>query len=115
MSPTLTYDEGMAQVYSKRPDMAADILNSVLEDGDLQHIRLLLKQLTNAYPERIRSSIGDEREVEQEPGISNLLAVAGALNMRLAVIPVEQVFEEQAEAAQVDSTFHTPSADPVHS
>jgi len=103
----------MAQLYRKRPDMAADILNSVLEEGDPQHLSVLLRQLMKAFSLPAPSS--GHAISEHEPAtLANLLAIVGAIKMRLAVIPAEMPLEEQPQISQVLPASHTPTADPVH-
>jgi hypothetical protein len=42
------HDEAMAELFKEDPAYAAELLNSVLEDGDQDELEILLRQMTEA-------------------------------------------------------------------
>ena len=43
------FDEGMADMYRKNPEMAAGMLNQCLEDGDAEMLLVTLRQIAKAF------------------------------------------------------------------
>lgn len=49
MSPHVSHDESMAEVYRDDPALAVEVLDSVVEDGDMDEMRLVVRQLAIAF------------------------------------------------------------------
>lgn len=44
-----THDEAMAEVFSKEPAYAMELLNSILEDDSQAELQIALRQMKNTY------------------------------------------------------------------
>lgn len=44
-----SHDEAMAEVFRNDPGYAADLLNSILEDGEQGELLIALRQMTEAF------------------------------------------------------------------
>ena len=44
-----SHDEAMAEMYRADPEYAAQLLNSILEDGDQGELLVILRQLAGAF------------------------------------------------------------------
>lgn len=49
MIPHVSHDESMAEVYRDDPELAVEVLDSILEDGDLDLMRIVVRQLAIAF------------------------------------------------------------------
>ncbi len=44
-----SHDEAMAELYTKDPELALQVLNSILEDGDQGEMLIVLRQMAKAF------------------------------------------------------------------
>lgn len=92
-----THEEATVEMFRKDPELAADYLNSVLEDGDETDLMLALRTLSKAF--------GGVQEVARQadvnahtlyrtlsekgnPELKTLSAILKAMGMRLAIQPL---------------------------
>jgi probable addiction module antidote protein len=91
-----SHDEAMAELYRDDPDYAAQLLNSILEDGDQSELLAALRQMTKAFGGV--QAVADTAELSAtqlyrtlspggNPVLSSLLAILKAMGLRLAVQP----------------------------
>lgn len=93
-----THEEASIEMFRADPDLAAEYLNSVLEDGDETDLLLALRSLSKAF--------GGVQEVARQaevnvhtlyrtlseqgnPELKTLSAILKAMGMRLAVQPIQ--------------------------
>jgi len=92
------HDEAMAELYRNDPALAADLINSVLEDGDQAELLIALRQLTLAFG-GVQSVAAQARlnptqlyrtlSPTGNPALSSLTSILKAMGLRLAVQPFE--------------------------
>ncbi|MGE0283685.1 MAG: DNA-binding protein [Rhizobiaceae bacterium] len=92
-----SHDTAMAEVFRKDPGYAAELLNSILEDGEQSELLIALRQMTEAF--------GGVRSVAKEahlnptqlyrtlsehgnPEVRSLTAILRVMGLRLAVQPI---------------------------
>lgn len=89
-----SHDEAMAELYRDDPDYAVRLLNSILEEGDLGELLVVLRQMTKAFGGM--QVVADRAHVnatqlyrtlspDGNPSLGNLSAILRAMGMRLAV------------------------------
>ncbi|EHK63356.1 transcriptional regulator [Achromobacter arsenitoxydans SY8] len=89
----------MAELYRNDPALAAELINSVLEDGDQPELLIALRQLTMAFggvqsvaiqarlnPTQIYRTLSPSGN----PALSSLTAILKAMGLRLAVQPLDR-------------------------
>lgn len=90
------YDEVAENIFAKDPQLAADILNSCLDDGEMDEFLLALRQISKVYGgvEAIARATGLHEKtlykslnVSGNPTLKTLLGIANAMQMRLAFVP----------------------------
>ena len=92
-----SHDEAMAEMYRADPEYAAQLLNSILEDGDQGELLVILRQLAGAFggvpaiaaqaqlnPTQLYRTLS----AEGNPALSSLSAILKAMGLRLAVLPM---------------------------
>lgn len=92
------HDDAMAQVYREDPSYAAQLLSSILEDGDQAELLTVLRQMTKAFggvqtiaeqahlnPTQLYRTLSPEGN----PALSSFSAILKAMGMRLAVQPMQ--------------------------
>jgi len=93
---SVPYDEVAKRIYKDDPQLAANVLNSCLEDGAIDEFLIALKQITKAYGgiSNIAKAGGLHEKTlykslaqDGNPTIKTLLAVTNAMNMRLTFTP----------------------------
>lgn len=101
------HDEATVEMFRKDPALAADYLNSVLEDGDETDLMLALRSLSQAF--------GGVQEVARQaevnahtlyrtlsekgnPELKTLSAILKAMGMRLAIQPLNDPALRHARA-----------------
>ena len=93
------YDDVAARMYAQDPQLAADMLNACLEDGEMEEFLIALRHITKAYGglhEVARVTGLHEKTLYKSltpagnPTLKTLLGVADAMNMRLAFVPKVQ-------------------------
>lgn len=94
-----SHEEASAEMFRRDPALAADYLNSVLEDGDETDLMLALRSLSMAF--------GGVQEVARQarinahtlyralsekgnPGLKTLSAILRTMGVRLAVQPIRR-------------------------
>ena len=94
------YDDVAARMYAQDPQLAADILNACLEDGEMEEFLIALRQIAKAYGglhEVARVTGLHEKTLYKSlnptgnPTLKTLLGGADAMNRRLAFVPKAQV------------------------
>ena len=92
-----SHDEAMAEMYRADPEYAAQLLNSILEDGDKGELLVILRQMAGAFgrvpaiaaqahlnPTQLYRTLSPEGN----PALSSLSAILKAMGLRLAVLPI---------------------------
>ncbi|MDB5885065.1 MAG: putative transcriptional regulator [Polaromonas sp.] len=88
----------MAEMYREDPAYAAQLLSSILEDGDQAELLTVLRQMTKAFggvqtiaeqahlnPTQLYRTLSPEGN----PALSSFSAILKAMGMRLAVQPLQ--------------------------
>jgi probable addiction module antidote protein len=100
-----THEEATVEMFRKDPELAADYLNSILEDGDETDLMLALRTLSKAF--------GGVQEVARQadvnahtlyrtlsekgnPELKTLSAILKAMGMRLAIQPLSHQGQHHA-------------------
>ncbi|WP_165177957.1 addiction module antidote protein [Desulfovibrio sp. ZJ369] len=90
------YDDVAARMYANDPQLAADMLNACLEDGEMDEFLVALRHIAKAYgglPEVARVTGLHEKTLYKSlnangnPTLKTLLGLADAMQMRLAFVP----------------------------
>jgi len=93
---SVPYDEVAARMYASDPQLAADMLNICLEEGEMEEFLIALRHITKAYGglHEVAKITGlHEKTLYKSlnptgnPTLKTLLGLANAMNMRLAFIP----------------------------
>ena len=92
------HDDAMAEMYREDPAYAAQLLSSILEDGDQGELLTALRQMTKAFggmqaiaeqahlnPTQLYRTLSPEGN----PALSSFSAILKAMGMRLAVQPMQ--------------------------
>ena len=92
-----THEEATVEMFRKDPELAADYLNSVLEDGDETDLMLALRALSKAFggvqavaeqaqlnPTQLYRTLSPKGN----PALSSLSAILKTMGLRLAVQPL---------------------------
>ncbi|MFA7281332.1 MAG: addiction module antidote protein [Sterolibacterium sp.] len=92
-----THEEATVEMFRSDPDLAADYLNSVLEDGDETDLMLALRNLSKAFggvqevarqAEVNANTIYRTLSEQGNPELKTLTAILKAMGVRLAVQPI---------------------------
>lgn len=91
------HDTAMAEVFRKDPAYAAELLNSILEDGEQAELLIALRQMAEAFggvrtiakeahlnPTQLYRTLSDKGN----PEVRSLSAILRAMGLRLAVEPI---------------------------
>jgi probable addiction module antidote protein len=92
------HDDAMAEVFCKDPAYAAELLNSILADGDNGELLIALRQMTKAFGGM--SQVAEKAQINSthlyrtlsakgNPEIRSLSAILGTMGLRLAVQPIQ--------------------------
>ncbi|MVW78980.1 helix-turn-helix domain-containing transcriptional regulator [Bordetella sp. 02P26C-1] len=92
------HDEAMAELYRNDPELALDVVNGILEDGDQAELLTVLRQLTQAFGGV--QAVAEQAQLHPtqlyrtlspvgNPALKSLTAILKAMNLRLAVQPLE--------------------------
>ena len=93
------HDDVMVELLRDDPVVAAELLNSVLADGDQAELMVTLRQLAKAFGGVRHVAVEAHLNPTQlyralsEPGnpkLSSLRAILGVMGLRLAVQPIER-------------------------
>lgn len=97
-SRSISHDEAMAEIFRKNPAHAIDVLNAILEEGDQSDLQMALRQMALAFGgatevvERANSNGTPTHRTpfaDGNPVIRNFFAALKAMDMRLALLPVQ--------------------------
>ena len=88
------HDDAMAEVFSKDPAYAVELLNSILEDGDQGELLIALRQMAKAFGGV--SKVAEKAQLNStqiyrtlsangNPEIRSLTAILKTMGLRLAV------------------------------
>jgi probable addiction module antidote protein len=97
MSATRSHEEATVESLRRDPQLAADYLNSVLEDGDQEEVMLALRRLADAFGGV--SAVAEAAELNAttlyrtlsqrgNPELRSLTAILKAVGLRIAVQPL---------------------------
>jgi len=98
MKPDRDHVEASAEMFRNDPALAADYLNSVLEDGDEADLMLALRSLSKAFggvQEIARQADVNAHTLyrtlspQGNPELRTLSSILKAMGMRLAIQPLE--------------------------
>ena len=95
MKPFVSHDEAVCESFRKDPELAAEFLNTVLEDGDQQEILAAIKQVVKAFcKDGDTDSTLEKSNVLYEalsptfnPKLKNIQQLLSKIGMKLAVTP----------------------------
>ncbi len=92
-----SHDEAMAELYRSEPELALEVINSILMEGAQAELMIVLRQLAlavggmqvvaeqaNLNPTQLYRTLSPKGN----PALSSLTAILKALGLRLAVQPV---------------------------
>lgn len=105
MKATKPFDEMVIQMYRDDPALAAEMLNACLKDGNTEEFLLALRHATKAFggmPEVAKATGLHEKTLYKSlsgkgnPNLKTLIGVAGAMGMRIALVPAEKQHDHQA-------------------
>ncbi|MDR2189519.1 MAG: addiction module antidote protein [Azonexus sp.] len=93
-----SHDEAMAEIFRKDPYYAAELLNSILEDGEQGELLIALRQMAKAFGGV--SKVAEAAQIngthiyralsaKGNPEIRSLSAILKVMGLRLAVQPIE--------------------------
>ena len=93
-----SHDEAMAEAFQADPAYAAELLNSILEEGEQGELLIALRQMAKAFGGI--SAVAEKAHLNQtqmyrtlseegNPALSSLVAVLKVMGLRLAVQPVK--------------------------
>ncbi len=93
------HDDAMAEMFREDPELAVDMLNGILEDGDQGELLIALRQMTKAFGGVPR--VADEAHLNAtqlyrtlspagNPALSSLSGILKVMGLRLAVMPIER-------------------------
>ncbi|MET3107733.1 putative addiction module antidote protein [Oxalobacteraceae bacterium GrIS 2.11] len=94
MMKSKMHDEAMAELYREDPELAVQVINSILEDGDQAELLIVLRQMAKAFggvkvvadraqlnPTQIYRTLSPTGN----PALSSISAILKAMGLRLAV------------------------------
>lgn len=96
------HDDAMADLYSKDPEFARQVINSILQDdnGDQGELLIVLRQMAKAFggvqavaeqaqlnPTQLYRTLS----LEGNPALSSFSAILKVMGMRLSVLPIQPV------------------------
>ena len=94
---SIPYDEAMASVFRKEPELAIDLLNNILAEGSQAELLIAIRQISKAFGGI--AQIAKETDLNQtqlyrtlspngNPTLGNLSSILKAMGLRLAVQPI---------------------------
>lgn len=91
-------DDAMAELYQADPELALEVLNSILDDGNQAELLTVLRHLARAFggvqavaeqahlnPTQLYRTLSPKGN----PALSSLSAILKAMGLRLAVAPLQ--------------------------
>lgn len=102
-----SHEEATVEMFRQDPELAADYLNSVLEDGDETDLLLALRALSKAFGGVLE--VARQAEVNAHtlyrtlsekgnPELKTLAAILKAMGMRLAIQPLNRRGQQHVHA-----------------
>jgi probable addiction module antidote protein len=102
-----SYDEAVMETFQQDPQVAVELLNSILEDGEPGELLIALRQMSKAFggvtaiaekanlnPTQLYRTLSEDGN----PALSSFTAILKSMGMRLAVRPIQEP-QEHSEAA----------------
>lgn len=96
MKNSKPHEDAMAEVYRKDPELARDLLNAILADGDQAELLIVLRQMTKAFggvqavaekanlnPTQLYRTLSPEGN----PALSSFTAIVKAMGMKICLQP----------------------------
>lgn len=96
MKSSVSNDVVMAEMYRNDPELARDMLNSILEDGDQGELLIVLRQMTKAFggvqavaekanlnPTQLYRTLSPDGN----PALSSFTAIIKAMGMKICLQP----------------------------
>ena len=96
MKSSISDDIVMAEMYRNDPELARDMLNSILEDGDQGELLSVLRQMTKAFggvqavaekanlnPTQLYRTLSSDGN----PALSSFTAIVKAMGMKICLQP----------------------------
>ncbi len=92
----IPYEEAATKMYAEDPQLAADMLNECLREGETQEFLFALRQIVKAYgglPEVAKATGLHEKTLykslnqDGNPTLKTLMGIASTLRMNLAFVP----------------------------
>ena len=96
MKSSISDDIVMAEMYRNDPELARDMLNSILEDGDQGELLIVLRQMTKAFggvqavaekanlnPTQLYRTLSSDGN----PALSSFTAIVKAMGMKICLQP----------------------------
>jgi probable addiction module antidote protein len=89
-----SHEEAMVEMYRDKPEMAIEMINALLEDGEPQEMLVVLRRLANAFggvpavaeaAELNPTQLYRTLSAEGNPSLATLTAVLKAMRLKLAV------------------------------
>jgi probable addiction module antidote protein len=93
---SITHEEAMAEMYRNDPELARDMLNSILEDGNQAELLIVLRQMTKAFggvqavaekanlnPTQLYRTLSPDGN----PALSSFTAIVKAMGMKICLQP----------------------------
>jgi probable addiction module antidote protein len=96
MKNSIPHEEAMAEMYRNDPELARDMLNSILEDGNQAELLIVLRQMTKAFggvqavaekanlnPTQLYRTLSPDGN----PALSSFTAIIKAMGMKICLQP----------------------------
>lgn len=96
MKNSKPHEDAMAEVYRQDPELARDLLNAILADGDQAELLIVLRQMTKAFggvqavaekanlnPTQLYRTLSPEGN----PALSSFTAIVKAMGMKICLQP----------------------------
>ena len=95
------FDDVVVELMRENPDLAVEMLNDILEDGDQAELLTALRQMASAFggvPEVARKACLNKTQIYRtlspkgNPAVSSLSAILKVMGLRLSVQPLAPKF-----------------------
>jgi probable addiction module antidote protein len=100
-----SHDESVVELFQQDPQVAVELLNSILEPGEPGELLIALRQMTKAFggvtavaekaglnPTQLYRTLS----ADGNPALSTLAAILKSMGLQLAVRPIEKEHPEAA-------------------
>lgn len=93
MKPFISHDEAVCESFRKDPELAAEFLNTVLEDGNQQEILTAIKLVAQAFfkDDNINNTIEKSKALYEalsptlNPQLQNTQRILSTIGMKLSI------------------------------